>query len=430
VLGFTAAVALLVSLLFGVLPALRASRIDLVPALKNERRFVQTLGYRVPLRSAFLVAQVALSVVLLAGAGLLLRSLWNAYHVDPGFDPSHVAVVSVDLSRQGYAKERAKEAYARMLENVRALPGVRSAALARNVPIHRGGMITTIEIDGREPSPEDEANLNAVTPGFFATIGAPLLRGRDFEEADVEGRDCVVVNEAFARKFWPGEDALGKRIKNFGNNQAEVVGVVADFKIRSLREDAPPAVFVPSKQFYTPRMTFAVRTYGDPAAALPSIRSAIARVDPDLPMFDARPLEAQFGIALAQERIVAWLLVTFAGLALLLAATGFYGAFAYATRAREREFAIRVALGARALDLVATVVRSGVALATVGVALGLAAAYGLSGALASVVFGVGAADPASFAAAAVALVSLPALACYLPARRAARVDPATALREE
>jgi putative ABC transport system permease protein len=431
VVAFTGGAAVLVALLFGVLPALRASKVDLVPALKSEARFVPHVGGRVPLRSAFLVLQVGLSVVLLAGAGLLLRTLWNAYQVDPGFDPSKLAVASVDLGPQGYGRDQGREAIARILENVRALPGVRSAALARSVPVQRGGMQTSLQFEGVEENPDDWADLNSVGPGFFSTLGVPLLRGRDFTDADTKDTpEVVVVNKAFAERYWPGQDPIGKRIMNYGTKGAEVVGLVADFKTRTLRAPAPPTVFASYAQFYMPRMTIVVRTVSDPAPVLASIQTAVSRVDPRLPAFDRRTGEEKLGVVLAQERIVAWLLVTFAGLAALLTATGFYGAFAYQTRLRTREFAIRMALGARRLDLVRGVLGRGVALAAVGVALGLAAAFALSGVLASLLFDVAPSDPASFAAAALLFIALPALASYLPARRASRIDPAEALRDE
>lgn len=431
VLAFTSAVAAAVAVVFGTIPALRASKVDLVPALKSEVRYVPAPGGRLSLRSVFLVVQVGLSVVLLAGSALLLRTLWNAYHVDAGFDARMLAVASVDLAREGYEEDRAYQALDEIMANVRALPGVRSAALARSVPIDRTGMRTSIEFEGVEPNPNDEADLVPVSPGFFSTLGVPVLRGRDFLETDTKDHpEVVVVNRAFVERFWPGQDPIGKRIKNYGTNGAEVVGVVADFKLHTLREPAPPAVFVAHKQFYMPRMTIVVRAASDPAAVLGSIQTAISRVDPNLPAFDLRTGEQKLGVALAWERIVTWLLVAFGGLAALLTATGFYGAFAYQTRLRLREFAIRMALGARGTDLLRSVLARGVGLAALGVAVGLVAAYGLAGFLSSLLFGVEPVDPLSFAFAALLLVAIPAAASFAPARRASRVDPARALREE
>jgi putative ABC transport system permease protein len=431
VLIFTAAVAVLVGLLFGTLPSMRASKVDLVPALKSEVRFVAPRGPRVPLRSVFLVVQVGLSVVLLAGAILLLRTIWNAYHVDPGYETAHLGVATVDLARQGYDRAEAQAVFARILDEVRALPGIRQAALSYSVPVSASGMRTSIEFDGVEPDPEAEAELVPVGPGFFATLGVPVLRGRDVLPSDTnESAPVLVVNSAFAERFWPGEDPIGKRIANAAPNGAEVVGVVGDYAMRSLRGSVPPAVFMPHTQFRTQRMTIAFRAVGDPAAMAAGVQAAVARIDPELPVYDVGTGESKVGVALAQERVVAWLLGTFATLAAVLTATGFYGAFAYQTRLRRREFAIRAALGARSVDLLASVLRRGVTLASVGVAVGVLGAFVLSESLASLLFGVTSSDVASFFGAAALLVAVPALACYLPARRASRVDPAASLREE
>jgi predicted permease len=431
VLAFAVGVAMVVGLVFGTLPALRASSVQLVPSLKSETRQVTAAGFKMRLRSVFLAIQVALSVVLLAGAGVLLQSLWNAYHTDAGYDADRIATAAVDLGRQGYDRERGERAFAEILERVRATPGVESASLARSVPIHRGGIQTSVEFEGREPDPEAMAELNPVVPGFFDTIGVPLLQGRDLSPADTkDSPEVVVVNRAFAERYWPGENPIGKRITNWGEKGAEVVGVVADYRMRSLRDPAPPALFVSHAQFYVPRMTIVAKTTGDPAVLLPAISAAVLRVDPELPAYDAGTGEQKLGVALARERIVALLLVAFAGLAMLLSAMGFYGAFSYSTRLRSHEFAIRVALGAQRGDLIRIVIRGGVLLAVVGVAGGLAASYGLSGVLSSLVFGLQPADPVSFAAAALALVTVAAVACYVPARRAARVDPAAALRAD
>jgi putative ABC transport system permease protein len=431
VLAFTGSVAVLVGLLFGTLPALRASRVDLIPALKSEVRYIVRNGARVSLRSAFLVLQVGLSVVLLAGATLLLRTLWNAYHLDPGYETSHLGVATFDLARQGYDREEGKQIQARILDEVRTLPGVRQAALSRSVPVQASGMRTSVEIEGVEPSPDAEAELIPVGPGFFATLGVPIVRGRDILDSDTETSPRVlVVNSAFVEKFWPGQDPIGKRVMNAAPDGAPVVGVVGDYKIRTLRGPAPPAIFIPNTQFYSPRMTIAIRTVGDAAATAASIQSAVARVDPELPVFDVGSGAGKLGVALARERVVASLLVTFALLAAVLTATGFYGAFAYQTRLRRREFAIRTALGARGIDLMRSVLRRGASLAVVGVLLGILVASLLSEFLAKLLFDVAPSDAWSFACAALLFLILPTLACFVPARRASRVDPASALREE
>jgi putative ABC transport system permease protein len=295
----------------------------------------------------------------------------------------------------------------------------------------QSGMIAFLEFEGVEPTPDEYADLDPVGPGFFSTLGVPILRGRDILATDTkDSQPVTVINSALAEKYWPGQDPIGKRLKSAGGKGAEVVGVVADFKMHSLREPAPPTLFVPAAQHYLPRMTIAVRSVGDPEGILSSIRTAVTRVDPSLAVFDTRTAEEQLGVLLAEERIVAWLLVTFAGLAAILTATGFYGAFAYHTRLRTREYAIRLALGARSGQLLSLVLMRGVSLAVTGVGLGIAVTYALSGVLASLLFGVAPVDPATFAAAALVLVGIPVVASFIPARRASRVDPAVALRDE
>jgi predicted permease len=434
VLAFTASIAALTAILFGTVPALRGSRVELTSSLKDEARVVEVGRGRIRLRYAFVVLQVALSAVLLVGAGLLLRTLWNAYRVDPGFEPSGLLVASVDVAKQGYDEARGRAVYDRLVEEARAIPGVRSAALARSVPVQRTGMRSSVELGDVEVPEDEQADLNVVGPDFFATMKIPVLRGRAFEASDLEGSHPVmVVNKAFADRYWPGQDAVGKRIKNIGPEGgagSEIVGVVANFKAHSVREEPAPVMFSPAAQFYLPRMSVVVRTDGDPSALAGPLRAAAARIDPEMPVFNVRTGDEQLGLVLAQERVVAGLLVTFAAIAILLAATGFYALFAYLTRLRTREFAIRVALGAGRRDLVGSVVARGAACAALGAAIGLVAAGALSGVLSDLLFGVAPLDPASFAAAGLLIVAVAALACYLPARRAARVDPATALRHE
>jgi putative ABC transport system permease protein len=428
VLVFTVVAAALTAIVFGIVPAVGASGVKLAPMLKNDARFVSLIGGRFRLRYAFVVLQVALSTVLVVGTGLLLRTMWNAYRVDLGFDATHLLVGSVDIGKQGYDNERRRQVLDRIVDDVRAVPGVRSAVLARTVPVQSSVMRTAIELDGVDLPPNQEVDLNVVGPDFFAVLGVPVLRGRAFDGSDTErSTPVVVVNQAFVDRYWPGQEAIGKRLAGRGS-RAEVIGIVANFKLRNLRETSTPVMFVPAAQFYLSRMTIALRTESDPAAAVGLFRAAVARVDPELPLFDVRTGAEQVDRALARERIVAGLLVTFAFIAVLLAATGFYALFSYLVRLRTREFAIRVALGAGPEALFGLVVGQSAALAAIGIAAGLAAAVLLSGALAHLLFGVAPLDATSFAAAALLLIAVPILASYIPARRAARVDPAAALR--
>lgn len=432
VLAFTATAAALTGILFGMAPALRGSKVNLISALKSEVRFVTTLGGRFRMRYTFVVFQVALSAILLVGSALLLRTLWNAYHVDPGFDAAHLLVGSVDVAKQGYDEERGAQIYERVLEEARAIPGVRSASLGRSVPVQTSGMISSVEIDGLELPSDEVADLNPVGPNYFSTLGVAVLRGRTFDASDVkDGPPVTVINQAFADRYWTGQDPVGKRIKSLGGETgAEVVGVVANYKTRSLREEPQPVMYACAAQFYMPRMAVVLRTDGDPATIAGELRAAVSRVDPEMPLFGVRTGEERLGLVLAQERVVAGLLVTFAGIALLLAASGFYALFSFLMRLRTREFAIRIALGAARRDLIGSVVARSAAFAGLGVGVGLAGACLLAGVLSELLLGVPPLDPTSFAAAALLLLAVPTIASYLPARRAARVDPASALRHE
>jgi putative ABC transport system permease protein len=432
VLFFTASAALLTAVLFGTAPLLDRSGAQLSAILRSEGRFVSAIGGRFRLRYAFVVLQVALSAVLLVGAGLLLRTLWNAYRVDLGFDTAHLLVGSVDVGKQGYNEAQSRQVFEQILEEVRAIPGVRSAALARSAPVQRSVMRMAVVIDGADHPSQEEADVNVVGPDFFATLGVTMLRGRAFEASDTAQSPAVmVVNQAFAERYWPGGDAIGKRLRSPApGTDAQVVGVVANFKLRSLRELPTPVMFAAATQFYLPRMTIAVRTESDPSSTLGLLRAAVARVDRDLPLFNVRTANEQLGLAVAQERIVAGLLVTFATVAVVLAATGFYALFSYLTRLRSREFAIRIALGAGRADLISLVVGKSATLAALGITAGLAAALLLSSALADLLFGVSPLDATSFAVSALLLLAVPTLASYIPARRAARIDPAAALRRE
>jgi putative ABC transport system permease protein len=378
VLFFTMSAAMLTAILVGPAPAVGGSKVDLTPMLKNQARFVSGVAGRFRLRYAFVVLQVALSAVLLVGAGLLLRTLWNAHRVDLGFETAHLLVGSVDVGKQGYDETERRSVFARLIDEVRAMPGVRAAGLARTVPVQRSVMRMAATIDGIDLPPNEETDLNVVGPDFFAALGVQV-RGRDFDASDTEQSSAVaIVNQAFADRYWPGGDAIGKHLNGIvSGKSAEIIGVVANFKLRSLREGPTPVMYAAAAQFYLSRMTIAVRSESDPAAAM-----------------------------------------------------GFYALFCYLTRLRTREFAIRVALGAGRADLVGLVVGKSATFAALGIVVGLGAAFLLSQALADLLLGVAPLDPTSFVASALLLLAAPIVASYIPARRAAHVDPAGALRHE
>ena len=432
--AFAAGAALVSALLFGLLPAIRAGRLDVARALKagdGSGGPARTL-----LRDGLVVAQIVLTVVLLVGAGLMGRTLAREASVSPGFEAAGRLEASMDLARQGYDRPRRDAFFDDVLRRASALPGVRSAALARTVPIQSAGMRTTIESDGYTAVPGEfpAADLNLVSPGYFRTLGIRLLAGRDFDDGDRrDGAAVAIVNEAMAKKFWPGRNPIGRRIMNLGPKGVggEVVGVVADVRYRSLRRPADPTVYVPRAQFSMPRMTLIVEAAnGDAAALQRPLQAIVAGLDPALPLFHVRTLSEKLGLALGQTRVIAALVGVFAALALLLAAAGLYGVVSYATQRRTREFGIRLALGASAGSVRRLVLSKTGRLAVAGLAVGLGAAAAASRLASHLLFGVSPWDPVSYAAAAVLLAAAALAASVLPARRAGRVDPMTSLRSE
>ncbi|HEX7049885.1 MAG TPA: ABC transporter permease [Longimicrobiales bacterium] len=434
VVSFALAVSVLTGIIFGLVPALEASRPELVPALKDESGAARVGGRRPWLRSALVVGQVAVSLVLLIGAGLFVRSLRNAAAVDLGFDPEGVLLATLMLDLEGYTPAEGRVFYTRLLERVEALPGVESAAVAEVVPLMIGNQQRrSVSIEGYEPAPgEDmEFDFNGVSAGYFELMRMPLARGRGFTAEDREGAPLVVVvNETFARRFWPGEDPIGKRLSYRRDAFAEVVGVVRDAPVRSRAEPQRAQFFIPHAQDYRGNMMLHVRTAGDPAALAPAVRGAVRELDADLALLNVTTLEQAVGGSLLPQRAAAALLGGFGSLAVLLAMIGLYGVMAYAVASRTREVGIRMALGARGPDVVRMIVGRGMGLVALGLGLGLLAAVAVTRLASQFLFDVSATDPASFTAAAVALAAVALVAAYLPARRAARVDPIVALRNE
>jgi predicted permease len=434
VLAFTAALSVLTGLLFGLAPALTAARSDVMGGLKDEAG-TSGSGYRSSrLRSSLVVAQVAASVLLLVGSGLFVRSLRHARSLDPGFDTQGVALLSVDLELAGYGEERGREAWARILDRARHAPGVTSVALARDVPLGLGGGRRRVWVEGySEPAGDDmEIGFNAVGAGFFTTLRVPLLRGHGFSEEHGRGAPAVaVVNEAFVRRFWPGQDALGRRLRmSHDGPPIEVVGVARDGKYFSLGEDPQPFLFVPLAQSYSGAATVLARTSGDAGAALERLRRELAALDPHLPVFDAKLMEQHLGFALLPARLAAWVLGLLGTVALLLATLGLYSVIAYAVAQRRREVGIRMALGARTSHVLAMVIGQGLRLTGIGMALGVAGAAILMRLVRTFLYGISPGDPATFAGVVAVLGGGALLACAVPALRATRVDPAVALRYE
>jgi predicted permease len=388
---------------------------------------------RLKLHDLLVVAQVALSLVSLVGAGLFLRSLRNAQAVSLGFDAEKLLVMSFDLSKQRYAEARGREFQRLVQERAESVPGVRSASLALNQPL-ASGFPRSVLVEGRESQvgAGTVTFVDIVSVKYFETVGVDLVRGRSFGETDRENFPKVaVVNEAAARHFWPGEDALGKRFRFFGNNSPfEVVGVVKDSRSTGLGVETQPLIYLPLLQNYTPLAALHVRTEGDPQAMLEKVRREVQALDPNLPLFSVSTVSERINGALWAPRMGASLLGFFGLLALTLTAIGVYGVFTYSVGGRTNEMGLRMALGAQRGDIIWLVLKHALMLVLVGSVIGLGIGFAASRLVANLLYGVFAGDPAVFVFATLLLVCVALLAGYVPARRATKIDPLIALKHE
>jgi len=435
VLGFALLISVLTGIVFGLAPALQAARLDLTFALKAETS-AAGIGFRkIGLRNGLVITQIAFSLLLLIGAGLFVRTLRNAQAADVTLDPGNVLLLKLDLSGQKYDDARGKQFYPQLLERVQSLPGVRSAALVYVVPLVGGRGGTDIVISPPE-NPSDkqtiQVDFNVVSPGYFETIGIPILRGRDFTDRDRGGAPAVaIVNEQFARRFWPGQDAIGKQFQ--GTNLPgviEVVGVARDGKFRNYRASINPCFYVSLLQDYQKAMSLEVRAAADAMSIVAAVRREVRALDKNLPVSDYLTLKSHRDAGLSQEKSAAALLTALGLLALVLAAVGIYGVMSFSVAQRTREVGLRMALGARAGEVLRLMLRQGLLLILIGIGIGLAAALVLTRFVASLLYGVSATDPVTFAAFILALTAVALAACYIPARRAMKVDPMAALRHE
>jgi predicted permease len=435
VLVFTVCISVATGIVFGMAPALQASRLDIVTALKSDD--AQRAGTRSSrLRAAFVTAQLTLSVVLLIGAGLFIRSLQAANRIDPGFRVDRALLVPINLGLLRYQETEGKNFYRSLLARVESQPGVERASLVRFTQLGFSFAQFQVFKEGGRASQTDEGlstGFNVVGPNYFATMETPLIRGRDFAETDRQGAPGVVVlNETLAARLWPGEDALGKRVSVSGpaGPFLQVVGIVRDGKYRSLAEPPHSYIYQPLLQSYDPSMTLVVRTKGEPQSVAAAVREQIRALEPNLPIAEIKTLRDQLDLSLFPSRLVAWTLGGFGVLALLLAAIGIYGVVNYSVTQRTREIGVRMALGATATDVLRLVLGEGFFVIGGGLVLGLLLAAVATRVIASFLYEVGTTDPLTFAGVPLLLALIALGAAAIPTVRATKVDPLVALRDE
>ena len=435
VLAFTVGISVFTGIVFGIGPALQASRVNLVMALKSEDAFLGGSSRRSRLRIGFVTAQVMLSVVLLIGAGLFLRSLQNANTIDPGFRVDRALIVPINLGLLRYQKSDGQNFYRNLLTRVAAQPGVEQASMVRFAQLGFSFAQYQVFPEGRNESTSEgfSTGFNVVGPNYFKTMETPLLRGRDFTDADREGAPgVVVINATLANMLWPGEEALGKHVSLTGQNGPflEVVGIAQDGKYRSLGESPRPYIYQPVFQSYDSRMTLVVRTKGEPRSVISVVREQIRGLDANLPISDIATLKDHVDLSLFPSRVAAWTLAGCGAMALLLAAIGIYGVVSYSVAQRTREIGIRMALGAKETNVLRLVLGEGLFVIAVGLAVGLLLAFAVTRVIAGFLYEVGATDPVTFLVIPLLLGLVALIASYIPARRATKVDPLVALRYE
>ncbi|TMP90751.1 MAG: ABC transporter permease [Verrucomicrobia bacterium] len=438
VLVFTGLVALVTGIIFGLAPAMQVSHLDINDTLKEGGRDAAggTRGNRI--RALLVIGEIAVSFVLLMGAGLLINSFMHLRNLHPGFRANDLLTMKIPLSEVKYPdKERRSPFYAEVLRRVQALPGVQSAAVAGNLPLTYDGDSMPIGIEGRTDPPPDQRPdviLRVVGPGYFSTMGIPLVRGRDFREQDkADSARVVIVSEKTARHFWPGENPIGKRLKPGSTNRnipwIEIIGVVKDVRQNDFVSEPKMQMYMPYQQLnsFAPN-ALVVRTNVEPLSLAGAVRNAIWAVDKDQPVSNLRSMDEIVSEAVARQRFSMLLLGIFAALAMVLAAVGIYGVMSYSIAQRTREIGLRIALGAQKSDVLKMILRQGLRFVAAGLAIGLAASFALTRVMASLLFGISATDPATFVSISLMLIAVALLASYIPAVRAMKIDPMLALR--
>src|SRR5262245_43600488 len=451
VLGFTFALSLLAGVIFGLAPAFQSSRPDINASLKGVGASVGAGSRREHSRSLLVVAEIALSLVLLVGAGLMIKSFVRLQEVDPGFEPESVLTAEIGLPRAKYPDgQRVAGFHDQLLERLAALPGISAAGLGSSLPLSGTNADTSFFIEGRpmlEPRERPHTHPRTISPDYFRAMGIRMVEGRAFTAQDqAQAQRVTIINETMARRFWPANTALGKHValdfetmKFFPDRPPEfdlamgmrkIVGVARDVKHEGLETEPQPEMYIPDRQLPEREMNLVIRAAVDPATLAAAVRSAVSSIDPDQPVANIKPMSKLLADSIAKPRFNYLLLTIFAAVALILTTSGVYGVMSYAVAARTREMGIRLALGARGADVLKLVIRQGMKPVMVGVALGLGGAYWLTRVMATLLYDVSPTDPAIFTGVAALLAMVALLACYLPARRATKVDPVIALKHE
>jgi putative ABC transport system permease protein len=435
VLGFTILASLLPGIVFGLLPALRLSRPDIMHGLKEGGRTGMSDASSSRVRNSLVVSEVALALVLLVGAGLLLKSFVRLREINPGLNPTGVLTAQVWLPRAKYREPQQQAAFTKeILQKLQALPGVKSAGAVADLPLSGPGASRYFAIEGAPPTRPGEgrnASFNLATPDYFQTLGIPLIRGRNLDARDIQGApEVAVINEAMARRFFPDEEALGKRIRIAEQPWRTIVGVIGSVRRSGLETEAMPEMYYPLLQEPLPFMALLVKTTRDPRTLTADLRNAVRAVDRDQPVFEVKTMDDVVKGSMSSRRLTMVLLASFATMAIVLAAIGIYGVISYLVTQRTHEIGVRMALGAQRGDVLRLILGHGMVLAAVGIALGVMLSLGLTRLLSGFLFGVSSTDPWIFLAVSILLAAVALLAGYIPGRRATKVDPMVALRAE